>query len=129
MVGFEQVRFERAVQEACHGTAAGQQAVGCVDWDLEVSLMPVPLMPGALEPGAEVEVPVEQVTVGQVVLVRPGERVPVDGRVAAGRSAVDQSPITGESVPVDKSAGDEVFAGTINGEGSLQVRTTRAAGG
>ena len=78
--------------------------------------------------GAEVEVPVGQVPVGQVVLVRPGERIPVDGRVASGHSAVDQSPITGESVPVDKGPDDEVFAGTINGEGALEVSTTRAAG-
>lgn len=74
------------------------------------------------------EVPVEQVGIGEIVVVRPAERVPVDGVVRTGNSAVNQAPITGESVPVEKSAGDEVFAGTVNGDGALHVETTRAAG-
>ena len=78
--------------------------------------------------GGEVAVAVEQVAVGDVVVVRPGERIPVDGVVVSGRSAVDQSPITGESVPVDKAPGSDVFAGTINGEGAIDVRTSRALG-
>lgn len=78
--------------------------------------------------GADVEVPVEAVAVGEIVLVRPGDRIPVDGIVATGRSSVNQAPVTGESVPVDKSDGDEVFAGTVNGEGALEIRTTRAVG-
>jgi len=78
--------------------------------------------------GADVEVPVETVRVDEIVLIRPGERLPVDGVVSAGASAINQAPVTGESVPVDKEAGDEVFAGTINGEGALEVRTTRAVG-
>lgn len=81
-----------------------------------------------LRDGREVEVPVEQVAPGEVVLVRPAERIPVDGEVRQGRSAVNQAPITGESVPVDKTAGDEVFAGTVNGDGALEVMTTRAVG-
>jgi Zn2+/Cd2+-exporting ATPase len=81
-----------------------------------------------LRHGHEVEVPVESVAAGEVVLVRPAERMPVDGEVRQGRSAVDQSTITGESVPVEKTEGDEVFAGTINGDGALEVITTRAAG-
>ena len=72
--------------------------------------------------------PVEQVPVGATVLVRPAERIPVDGRITSGRSAVNQAPITGESAPVDKAPGGEVFAGTINGEGALEIETTRAAG-
>jgi Cd2+/Zn2+-exporting ATPase len=76
----------------------------------------------------ELEVAVEEVRPGEVVVVRPGERVPVDGEVRQGRSAVNQAPITGESVPVEKTAGDEVFAGTINGDGALEVTTTHAAG-
>ncbi|MBC7237154.1 MAG: cadmium-translocating P-type ATPase, partial [Chloroflexi bacterium] len=76
----------------------------------------------------ELRVPVEAVNVGDLVIVRPGERVPVDGIVAEGRSSVDQSPITGESIPVEKALGDEVFAGTINGGGVLVVRATRPAG-
>ena len=75
-----------------------------------------------------VEVPVEQVKPGDLVLVRPAERIPVDGRIQSGKSGVNQAPITGESVPVDKVEGDEVFAGTVNGEGALTITTTRAAG-
>lgn len=78
--------------------------------------------------GKEVEVLVEQVKPSEVVVVRPGERIPVDGIVRNGQSAVDQAPITGESVPVEKGTGAEVFAGTINGEGALEIETTRAAG-
>ena len=74
------------------------------------------------------EVPVADVQKGERVLVRPAERVPVDGRIVSGRSAINQAPITGESVPVDKTEGDDVFAGTINGEGALTVETTKAAG-
>ncbi len=77
--------------------------------------------------GAEVRVPVEQVAIGEVVVVRPGEKIPVDGEVLAGESGVDQAPITGESLPVEKAPGAEVFAGTLNGEGVLEVRTTKAA--
>jgi Cd2+/Zn2+-exporting ATPase len=73
------------------------------------------------------EVPIQQVQLTDVVRVRPGERVPMDGAVAAGSSAVDQSPITGESVPVEKGTGDEVFAGTLNGDGTLEIRVTRLA--
>ena len=78
--------------------------------------------------GRDVEIPVEQVVAGQVVLVRPAERVPVDGTVANGHSTVNQAPVTGESVPVEKNVGDEVFAGTVNGQGALEVTVTRAVG-
>jgi Cd2+/Zn2+-exporting ATPase len=74
-----------------------------------------------------VEVPVENLVVGDRVEVRPGERLPADGQVAAGQSAVDQSPITGESIPVPRGVGDSVFAGSINGGGALTVRVTRRA--
>jgi Cd2+/Zn2+-exporting ATPase len=77
--------------------------------------------------GHEIEVPVTDLYLGDLVLVRNGERVPADGRVVHGRSAVDQSPITGESLPVDKVPGDEVFAGTVNGEGSLEIEVTKRA--
>jgi len=77
--------------------------------------------------GERVTVPVEDVAVGETVLVEPGEKVPVDGAVVEGESAVDESPITGESVPVDKTAGDEVFAGTVNRQGYLEVETTARA--
>lgn len=76
----------------------------------------------------EVLVPVEQVRVGDIVVIRPAERIPADGKVTSGRSAVDQAPITGESLPVEKEPGDEVFAGTVNGEGALLIAATRAVG-
>jgi len=76
---------------------------------------------------SELEVPVEEVQIGDVVIVRPGERVPVDGEVLVGSSAVDQSPMTGESVPIDKAVGDALFAASVNGEGALEIRATRLA--
>ncbi len=75
----------------------------------------------------EQTVPVEALTVGQYIIVKPGERIPMDGRVQAGESAVNQAPITGESVPVAKAPGAEVFAGTINGDGLLEIEVTRLA--
>ncbi len=80
-----------------------------------------------LRGGEEVRVPVDRVMVGETVVVRPGEKIPVDGEVVAGESSVNQAPITGESLPVEKSPGAEVFAGTLNGEGVLEVRSTKAA--
>jgi Cd2+/Zn2+-exporting ATPase len=74
------------------------------------------------------EVPVEDLTVDEIVIVKPGERVPVDGVITAGESSIDQSAITGESVPVERKPGDEVFAGTINQDNALDVRMTRLAG-
>ncbi|MDR5682440.1 MAG: heavy metal translocating P-type ATPase [Armatimonadota bacterium] len=75
--------------------------------------------------GVEVEIPVEDVQVGDVVVVRPGEKIPVDGVVVHGRSTVDESMITGESMPVDKGPGDEVIGATINKTGSFRFRATR----
>ncbi len=70
---------------------------------------------------------VELINVGDVVLIEPGERIPVDGLIINGRSSVDQSPITGESMPVEKEVGDKVFAGTLNQQGLLDVEATQAA--
>jgi len=70
-------------------------------------------------------VPVDAIAVGTVVVVRPGDKIPLDGSVAAGESYVNQAPVTGESLPIEKRPGDDVFAGTINGRGSLDVRVTR----
>lgn len=75
--------------------------------------------------GNERKVPPDQVPVGGHFRVLPGDRIPLDGKVVDGSGGVDQSPITGESVPVQKSPGDEVFAGTINGDGSLTVESTK----
>ncbi|MFJ2926207.1 heavy metal translocating P-type ATPase [Streptomyces massasporeus] len=77
--------------------------------------------------GGEQAVAVEELTVGDIVLVRPGERVGADGRVLDGASEVDQATITGEPLPVPKERGDEVFAGTLNGTGALRVRVERDA--
>jgi Cd2+/Zn2+-exporting ATPase len=74
--------------------------------------------------GRDVRVPVDSVGIGDVLVVRPGEKIPLDGIVSAGRSEVNQAPITGESLPVAKDPGSEVFAGTINGHGVLTVRVT-----
>lgn len=77
--------------------------------------------------GSEVVLPTEEILIGDMVIVRPGEKIPTDGRVIAGASFVDQSPITGESIPAEKKTGDEVFAGTINQRGSLEVGVTKRA--
>jgi len=78
--------------------------------------------------GTFVEVPAGEVRVGEIIGVKSAMNIPLDGEVLTGESSVNQAPITGESVPVNKKAGDTVFAGTINGEGSLEVRVTKAAG-
>jgi Cd2+/Zn2+-exporting ATPase len=75
----------------------------------------------------ETTVPVEQLRVGEHVIVRPGERIPVDGLIVSGSSAINQAPVTGESVPVSKGVGDDVFAGTLNGEAALEVEVNKAA--
>ncbi|MEF8775675.1 MAG: cation-translocating P-type ATPase [Haloarculaceae archaeon] len=77
--------------------------------------------------GTEVTVEAAEVAVGETVVVRPGEKIPLDGAVREGESAVDESPITGESVPVDKAVGDEVYAGAINEEGYLEIAVTSLA--
>ena len=77
---------------------------------------------------SEVLVPAGEVGVGETVVVRPGERLAVDGVVLEGESAVDEAPVTGESVPVEKGAGDGVYSGTLNGSGGLLVRARRRAG-
>lgn len=77
--------------------------------------------------GHEVIMPTEDIDVGDIVIVRPGERIPVDGKVFQGMSFVDQAAVTGESIPVQKNVGDEVFAGTINQNGSVEVQVDRPA--
>ncbi|NOZ04598.1 MAG: cadmium-translocating P-type ATPase [FCB group bacterium] len=78
--------------------------------------------------GQVLEVSVKELIRGDLVIVRPGERIPIDGEVIEGQSMVDQSPITGESIPVEKSANDPVFAGTVNGDGALEIKVTKLAG-
>ncbi len=78
-----------------------------------------------LRDDGEIEVPVEQVVVGDLLLVRPGEHIPVDGEVTSGHSAVDESMLTGESMPVEKAPGDSLYGATLNGHGALYYRATR----
>ncbi|MBL8887123.1 MAG: copper-translocating P-type ATPase [Phycisphaerales bacterium] len=75
--------------------------------------------------GAEIDIPIAQVSVGDVLLVRPGEKIPVDGTVESGDSAIDESMLTGESIPVEKKAGSPVFGATINTTGTLRFRATK----
>jgi heavy metal translocating P-type ATPase len=81
-----------------------------------------------LQEGREVMIPIDQVTQGDLLVVKPGEKIPVDGEVVEGRSSVDESMLTGESVPVDHDPGDKVFGATINQQGRLVVRATRVGG-
>ncbi len=78
--------------------------------------------------GEEIVVPAKSLAVGDLVIVRPGERIPTDGRVEDGEASVDQSAITGEFLPVERAVGDEVFAGSINQDGVLRIRVDREAG-
>jgi Zn2+/Cd2+-exporting ATPase len=77
--------------------------------------------------GEELLCPIEEIAVGEVCIVKPGERIALDGQVLSGSSFVNQAPITGESVPVEKRPGDEVFAGTINYDGYLEITVTKRA--
>lgn len=73
----------------------------------------------------EVSVPVEEVDIGEVIVIKPGEKIPLDGEVLAGSSTVNEAPLTGESMPKDKTGGDTVFAGSLNGQGAMEVQVTR----
>jgi Zn2+/Cd2+-exporting ATPase len=76
--------------------------------------------------GAElVKRPVEEVSVGQIIVIKPGDRIPLDGEIVQGETSVNQAPITGESIPVDKLIGDTVYAGTINESGSIELKVTK----
>ena len=73
------------------------------------------------------EVPVKTVTIGQVILVKPAERIPLDGIISQGQSSINQAPITGESMPIDKGRGETVYAGSINGNGTLEIEVTQTS--
>jgi Cd2+/Zn2+-exporting ATPase len=77
--------------------------------------------------GGWLETPADKVVIGALARVKPGSRIPLDGRVSAGSSAVNQAPVTGESIPVDKTTGDPVFAGTINETSTLEFKVTANA--
>ncbi|GHV15828.1 copper-translocating P-type ATPase [Spirochaetia bacterium] len=78
-----------------------------------------------IQDGVEKEIPIDEVEIGDIILVRPGAKIPVDGTVTTGATAVDESMLTGESMPVDKKAGDDVYAATINTNGVIQFRATK----
>jgi Cd2+/Zn2+-exporting ATPase len=108
--------------EVMEGIAAGRARAG-----VSALTATVPRTAWLVEAEGVRPVPVAAVAVGQVVLVRPGDRVPVDGIVVEGASALDESPVTGESVPVPRGEGDRLLAGSVNGTGALQVRATSLA--
>ncbi|MBX3059411.1 MAG: cadmium-translocating P-type ATPase [Anaerolineae bacterium] len=111
-----------AIGEALEGYTAGRARHAIR------SLMAVaPQEATRLLDGRPQRIPIQELHIGDVILVKPGERVAMDGRVRSGSSALDQAPITGESLPVDKEPGDIVFAGSINGAGALEVEVTHLA--
>lgn len=116
------VVFLFAVGEVLEGVAAGRARDG-----IRALANLVPKTALLESDGTTREVPAASLSVGQIVLVRPGDRVPADGEIAEGMSGVDDSPVTGESVPVTKGPGDPVFAGSINTEAALRVKVTKAA--
>jgi Cd2+/Zn2+-exporting ATPase len=103
-------------------------SVGRARRAIEALMELAPPMARLLKDGVQQEVDANHVPVGSVILVKPGEKIALDGTVLRGISGVNQAPITGESVPVTKEPGAQVFAGTINGDGALEVTTTKAAG-
>ncbi len=78
-----------------------------------------------IQDGKEIEIPIDEVEIGQIILVRPGEKIPVDGTITEGHSAVDESMLTGESLPIDKKQGDSVYAATINKNGVIRFEATK----
>lgn len=78
--------------------------------------------------GQEIEIPIDEVEIGDIILVKPGGKIPVDGVVIEGNTAIDESMLTGESMPVDKKSGDRVYAASINKNGSIQFKTTKIGG-
>lgn len=116
------VVFLFAVGEVLEGVAANKARDG-----IRALANLIPKTALIEEGGTTREVPAESLAVGQTVLVRPGDRIPADGDIVEGTSGIDQSPVTGESVPVTKGPGGAVFAGSINAEAALRVKVTKAA--
>ncbi len=116
------VVFLFAVGEVLEGVAAGKARDG-----IRALATLVPKTALLETGGAMREVPAESLEPGQVVLVRPGDRIPADGDIVEGTSGIDESPVTGESVPVTRGPGEPVFAGSINAEAALRVTVTKAA--
>ena len=110
------------------GHAAEHYALGRARNAIKALAELAPSRATVLRDGRETDVPIEDVRPGDRVVVKPAERVPIDGTVRDGRSSVNQAPITGESMPVAKAAGEPVYAGSVNGEGALVVEVTSAVG-
>ncbi|MBK9240785.1 MAG: heavy metal translocating P-type ATPase [Acidobacteria bacterium] len=121
--------FEAATVSFLFGVSLALEAwsVGRARRAIEALMELAPPMARLLTNGVPNEVSPDVVAVGSLLLVKPGEKIPLDGLVVRGTSDVNQAPITGESVPVPKSAGATVFAGTINGDGALELETTKRA--
>lgn len=123
--------FEAAVVSFLFAVSLALESwsVGRARRAVEALLAIAPPTARVLQPdGRDAEVPAADVPVGSRILVKPGDRIALDGSVRKGRSEVNQAPITGESMPVEKAEGSEVFAGTINGDGALEVEVTRVVG-
>ncbi|MEP6564264.1 MAG: heavy metal translocating P-type ATPase [Mesorhizobium sp.] len=116
------VVFLFLVGELLEGVAAGKARSS-----IQALTTLVPKTAFLEENGATREVPAESLKVGAIILARPGDRIPADGKIVEGESAIDESPVSGESVPVRKGADADVFAGTINGDGVLRITVTAAA--
>jgi Zn2+/Cd2+-exporting ATPase len=116
------VVFLFAVGEVLEGVAANKARDG-----IRALANLIPKTALVEENGATREVAADTLRIGQMVLVRPGDRVPADGEIVEGTSGIDDSPVTGESMPVTKGPGDAVFAGSINTEAALRVKVTKAA--
>jgi Cd2+/Zn2+-exporting ATPase len=116
------VVFLFAVGELLEGAAAARARAG-----IKALAKLMPQVARLEKNGTVREVPAGNLAIGQTVLVRPGDRLPADGEIVEGQSDIDQSPVTGESVPVMRGMGEGVFAGTVNGAGTLRVKVTRAA--
>ena len=114
------VVFLFAVGEVLEGVAAGKARDG-----IRALANLVPKTALLEVNGATKEVPAASLTVGQMILVRPGDRIPADGEISEGTSGVDESPVTGESVPKTRGPGDSVFAGSINTEAALRIKVTK----
>ncbi|MEM1512156.1 MAG: cation-translocating P-type ATPase [Candidatus Jordarchaeales archaeon] len=104
-----------------------KHAEGRVKGSIKKLVASFPSMATVLRDGGQVVVHSHSVLIGEVILVRPGEKIPLDGIIVEGETSVNQSPLTGESIPVPKAVGDEVYAGTINNEGFIKVKVTKPA--
>jgi Cd2+/Zn2+-exporting ATPase len=116
------VIFLFAIGELLETVAAGRARAG-----IKALIDLVPRVAQVEEAGQIRELPVERLRVGDIVMIRPGDRVPSDGDVIEGQSEVDEAPVTGESVPMAKGVGDQVYAGSIDANGVLRVRLTHTA--